>query len=50
MSLNKCQQYFYEILSKKTIYITLFFEINITFNYILHILHSLYDLKQDVQN
>ncbi len=35
---------------KKTIYITFSSEVNITSNHVLHILHSLYDLKQVTQN
>jgi len=30
---------------KKTIYITFSFKINVASNYVLYILHSLYDLK-----
>ncbi len=41
---------FTEFFLKKTIYITLFSEINVASNYILHILCSLYDLKQAAQN
>ncbi len=41
---------FTELFLKKTIYIILFFKITTTFNYILHILHSLYDLKQAVRD
>jgi len=41
---------FIKFFLKKTIYITFFSEINITSNYILHILHSLYDFKQITQN
>ena len=41
---------FTEFFLKKTIYITFFSEINVTSNYVLHILCSLYDLKQVTQN
>jgi len=37
---------FMKFFLKKTIYITFFSEINITSNYVLHILYSLYDFKQ----
>ncbi len=51
----KCHQInvnniFTEFFLKKTIYITFFSEVNITSNYVLHILHSLYNLKQITQN
>jgi len=41
---------FIKFFLKKTIYITLSFKVNITFNHILHILCSLYNLKQIMQN
>jgi len=41
---------FMKFFLKKTIYIALSSEVNVTSNYILHILHSLYDLKQVTQN
>jgi len=41
---------FTEFFLKKTIYITLSSEVNVASNYVLHILHSLYDLKQAAQN
>jgi len=51
----KCHQVnvnniFTEFFLKKTIYITSFSEVNITFNCVLCILCSLYDLKQVTQN
>ncbi len=41
---------FIESFLKKTIYITSFLKVIITFNYILFILCSLYDLKQAVRD
>ncbi len=41
---------FIESFLKKTIYITLFFKVITIFNCILHILHSLYDLKQAIKD
>jgi len=41
---------FTESFLKKTIYITLFLKITTTSNYVLHILCSLYNLKQAVKN
>ncbi len=51
----KCHQInvnnvFTESFLKKTIYITSFLKVIITSNCILHILHSLYDLKQAVRD
>ena len=41
---------FIESFLKKTIYITLSFKVITISNYILHILHSLYDLKQAIRD
>jgi len=41
---------FTEFFLKKTIYMTLSSEVNVASNYVLHILHSLYGLKQVTQN
>jgi len=41
---------FMKFFLKKTIYITSFSKVNVASNCVLHILHSLYDLKQVTQN